>query len=55
MIERHMKTNVIATRKQCKVILLLLKRLPVMNPQPPEIVNFVDGLRVQRTLKSPQV
>lgn len=32
-----------ATRKQCKVILLLQKRLLVTIPQTPEILNFVEG------------
>ena len=33
-------------RKQCKVILLLQKRLLVTIPQTPEILNFVEELRV---------
>ena len=37
-------------RKQCKYAHTCSKRLLVTIPQTPKILNFVEGLRVQRTL-----
>ena len=39
------------TRKQCKYAHTCSKCLLVNFPRTPEILNFVEGLRVQRTLR----
>ena len=47
-----LKNRAFVNRQAMQSNITFANRLPVMNPQPPEIVNFVDGPRGKTAFKS---